>query len=114
MAIGEIAIGDPAGVAAAPAAAASAVNAATKADNVANSFLKSDTIKAIKGGIETVLKLYESTSAALNDIQNKRDGVTDASKGNLTTTGGDVSGDNQSNANLAAIYGLATWDDWIL
>jgi hypothetical protein len=114
MAIGEVAIGDPAGAAAAPAAAASAVNAATKADNVANSFLKSDTIKAIKGGIETVLKLYESTSAALNDIQNKRDGVTDASKGNLTTTGGDVSGDNQSNANLAAIYGLATWDDWIL
>ncbi|PQE19727.1 putative sterigmatocystin biosynthesis P450 monooxygenase stcF protein [Rutstroemia sp. NJR-2017a BVV2] len=95
MAIGEIAAGDPAGA----AAAASAVNVATKATNVAGFFLKSDTIKAIKGGTEAVLKLYESTNAPKCDV---------------TTAGGDVSDDNQSNVDLAAVYGLAAWDDWIL
>ncbi|KAJ8059762.1 hypothetical protein OCU04_011397 [Sclerotinia nivalis] len=114
MAIGEIAIGDPAGAAAAPAAAASAVKVATEAANVANSFLKPETIKAIKGGAEAVLKLYESTSTAVNDIQSKIDDVTDASKVILKPAGGDVSGDDQSNADLAAIFSLAAWDDWML
>ncbi|APA12273.1 hypothetical protein SS1G_10715 [Sclerotinia sclerotiorum 1980 UF-70] len=115
MAIGELAIGDPAGAAAAPAAAASAVKVATKAANVENSFLKPQTIKAIKSSTEAVFKLYQSTSTSVNDIRIKIDRGTDnTSKVVLNTAGGDVSGDNQPNADLAEILSLAAWDDWML
>lgn len=103
-AIGEIAIGDPEAAAAAPAAAESAIKVVSEAGSVANLFLKPETIEGIKGGTEAILKLYERTSAAVNDV----------AAVDLNSAGGDVSGEDQSNADLAAIVSIAAWDEWMI
>lgn len=106
-----MALGDPAGAAAAPAAAESAVKVVTEAANVANSFLNRDTIK---GGTESIMKLHESTSKAVLDFWGKILTVTHVSNPNVDPAGGDVSGDDQSSADLTAIVSLSAWDDWML
>ncbi|KAF7862988.1 uncharacterized protein EAF02_010537 [Botrytis sinoallii] len=104
IAIGEIAIGDPEAAAAAPGAAESAIKVVSEAGSLANLFLKPETIEGIKGGTEATLKLYERTSAAVNDV----------AAVDLNSAGGDVSGEDQSNADLAAIVGIAAWDEWMI
>ncbi|KAF7941575.1 hypothetical protein EAE99_001212 [Botrytis elliptica] len=103
-AIGEIAIGDPEAAAAAPGAAESAIKVVSEAGSLANLFLKPETIEGIKGGTEAILKLYERTSAAVNDV----------AAVDLNSAGGDVSGEDQSNADLAAIVSIAAWDEWMI
>ncbi|TGO62760.1 hypothetical protein BELL_1103g00030 [Botrytis elliptica] len=103
-AIGEIAIGDPKAAAAAPGAAESAIKVVSEAGSLANLFLKPETIEGIKGGTEAILKLYERISAAVNDV----------AAVDLNSAGGDVSGEDQSNADLAAIVSIAVWDKWMI
>ncbi|TGO07854.1 hypothetical protein BTUL_0242g00190 [Botrytis tulipae] len=113
LAIGEIAIGNPAGAAAAPTAAASAVKVISEAANVANSFVKPETIKALKSGTEAIFKLWTSTNTTVIDVRaqilsNSLPSI------NLNPVGGDVSGDDQVSSDLASIVSLAAWDDWTL
>ncbi|KAF7899254.1 uncharacterized protein EAF01_008467 [Botrytis porri] len=113
LAIGEIAIGNPAGAASAPTAAASAVKVISEAANVANSFVKPETIKALKSGTEAIFKLWTSTNTTVTDVraQTLNSSLPNI---NLNPVGGDVSGDDQVSSDLTSIVSLAAWDDWTL
>ncbi|APA11695.1 hypothetical protein sscle_08g064650 [Sclerotinia sclerotiorum 1980 UF-70] len=114
IAIGELAIGNPTGAAAAPAAAASAVTTIAKAAaaGATNALIKPDTLKALKGGTEAIFKLWDSTNAIVTEVRAQSTRV--PSSINLNPAGGDVSGDDQGSADLTSIVSLAAWDDWML
>ncbi len=110
LAIGEIAIGDPAGAAGAPAAAAGAAQTIAAAAKAEHAFLKPETIKSLAGGIEAVQKLWETTQKTVIDIHAQS--AISPSSINLSAVGGDVSGVDQGSADLTAIVSLAAWDSW--
>ncbi|CAD6444571.1 4a8bab2f-3030-4c8e-b008-82b0b8bc15d8 [Sclerotinia trifoliorum] len=112
IAIGELAIGNPTGAAAAPAAAASAVTTIAKAASATNALIKPDTLKALKGGTEAIFKLWDSTNAIVTEVRAQSTRV--PSSINLNPAGGDVSGDDKGSADLTSIVSLAAWDDWML